>query len=179
MAPTDWYAGYNTNVITMYIGNCRRHWRRIGFVLFWAFTTGQAAQPPPPQPRACPSQVPTKRGVCASLPAALLPVDATHVAAVPSTPAAISAKPPRRRQTHWRVTSNWPPSPSPLHGATRLLPTPVEQHTSAYQGGSAFAPATPQPPSAAACGTSAPRELDFIAPFPRGGPPAPRNSLAF
>ena len=40
------------------------------------------------------SQAPTKRGVCASLPAALLPVDATHVAAVPSTPAAISAKPP-------------------------------------------------------------------------------------
>jgi hypothetical protein len=35
-----------------------------------------------------------KHGVCASLPAALLPVDATHVAAVPSTPAAISAKPP-------------------------------------------------------------------------------------
>jgi hypothetical protein len=31
-------------------------------------TTGQAA--PPPQPRACPSQAPTKRGVCASLPAA-------------------------------------------------------------------------------------------------------------
>jgi hypothetical protein len=25
----------------------------------------------------------------------------------------------RRRQTHWRVTSNWPPSPRPLHGATR------------------------------------------------------------
>jgi hypothetical protein len=24
---------------------------------------------------------------------------------------------PRRRQTHWRVTSNWPPSPCPLHGA--------------------------------------------------------------
>jgi hypothetical protein len=35
-----------------------------------------------------------RRGVCASLPAAPLPVDATHVAAVPSTPAAISAKPP-------------------------------------------------------------------------------------
>jgi hypothetical protein len=49
---------------------------------------------PPKKPRACLSQAPTKRGVCASLPAALLPVDATHVAAVPSTPAAISAKPP-------------------------------------------------------------------------------------
>jgi hypothetical protein len=29
-----------------------------------------------------------------SVPAALLPVDASHVATVPSTPAAISAKPP-------------------------------------------------------------------------------------
>jgi hypothetical protein len=33
---------------------------------------------------------------------------------------------PRHHQTHWRVTSNWPPSPCPLHGATRPLPTPVE-----------------------------------------------------
>jgi hypothetical protein len=52
---------------------------------------------------------------------------------------------PHRRQTHWRATSNWPPPPCPLHGATQPLPTPVE-HTSAYQGGPAFAPATPQPP---------------------------------
>jgi hypothetical protein len=62
---------------------------------------------PPKKTRACLSQAPTKRGVCASLPAALLPVDATHVAAVPShtscylrqaprqaPPPAISAKPP-------------------------------------------------------------------------------------
>jgi hypothetical protein len=49
---------------------------------------------PPKKPRACLSQAPTKRGVCASLPAALLPVDATHVATAPGTPAAISAKPP-------------------------------------------------------------------------------------
>jgi hypothetical protein len=49
---------------------------------------------PPPKTRACLSQAPTKRGVRASLQAALLPVDATHVATVPSTPAAISAKPP-------------------------------------------------------------------------------------
>jgi hypothetical protein len=54
----------------------------------------QRSAPPPQKPRACLSQAPTKRGVCASVPAALLPVDATHVAAVPSTPAAISAKPP-------------------------------------------------------------------------------------
>jgi hypothetical protein len=46
---------------------------------------------PPKTPRACLSQAPTKRGVCASPPAALLPVDATHVAAVPSIPAAIFA----------------------------------------------------------------------------------------
>jgi hypothetical protein len=58
-------------------------------------TTGQAAQRAPPKPRACLSpQAPAKRGVCASLPAALLPVDATHVATVPSTQAAISTKPP-------------------------------------------------------------------------------------
>jgi hypothetical protein len=47
---------------------------------------------PPKKTRACLSQAPAKRGVCASVPAALLPVDATHVAAVPSTPAAISKK---------------------------------------------------------------------------------------
>jgi hypothetical protein len=41
---------------------------------------------PPKKTRACLSQAPTKRGVCASLPAALLPVDTTHVAAVPITP---------------------------------------------------------------------------------------------
>ena len=70
-------------------------------VFFWAFSfweglSLQAKQrsAPPKKPRACLSQAPTKRGVCASLPAALLPVDATHVATVPSTPAAISAKPP-------------------------------------------------------------------------------------
>ena len=63
---------------------------------FWEGLSLQAKQrsAPPKKPRACLSQAPTKRGVCASLPAALLPVDATHVAAVPSTPAAISAKPP-------------------------------------------------------------------------------------
>jgi hypothetical protein len=38
---------------------------------------------PPKKPRACPSQATAKRGVRASLPAALLPVDATHVAAIP------------------------------------------------------------------------------------------------
>jgi hypothetical protein len=60
-----------------------------------AAQAAQAAQPPK-NPRACLSQAPAKRGVCASLPAALLPVDTTHVAAVPITPAAISAKPPAR-----------------------------------------------------------------------------------
>jgi hypothetical protein len=54
----------------------------------------QRSAPPPQKTRAYLSQASTKRGVCASLPADLLPVDATHVAAVPSTPAAISAKPP-------------------------------------------------------------------------------------
>jgi hypothetical protein len=97
-----------------------------------------SAARPPKKTRACLSQAPTKRGVCASLLAALLPVDATHVAAVPLTPAAISAKPPAvARPTGVSPPSNWPPSPSPLHGATRLLPTPVE-HTSAYKGGPAF-----------------------------------------
>jgi hypothetical protein len=92
------------------------------------YRPSSAARPPKKHARACLSQAPTKRGVCTSVPAAaLLPVDATHVAAVPSTPAAISAKPPAvaSRQTHWRVTSNWPPSPCPLHGATRPLPTPA------------------------------------------------------
>jgi hypothetical protein len=42
--------------------------------------------------RTCLSQAPTKGGACAALPAALLPVDATHVAAVPSTPAAVLRK---------------------------------------------------------------------------------------
>jgi hypothetical protein len=56
---------------------------------------------PPKNPRACLSQAPTKRGVCTSLPATLLPVDATHVATAPNTPAAIqrhlvrAAVPPR------------------------------------------------------------------------------------
>jgi hypothetical protein len=65
---------------------------------------------------------------------------------------------PRRRQTHWRVVSNWPPSPCPLHGATRPLPTPVE-HISAHQGVEdlRLRPPHRSPPSAAACGTSAPR----------------------
>jgi hypothetical protein len=55
---------------------------------FWEGLSLQAKQrsAPPQKPRACFSQAPTKRGVCASLPAALLPVDATHVATVPSTP---------------------------------------------------------------------------------------------
>jgi hypothetical protein len=119
--------------------------KRLPFVFFWEGLPpqGQAARPLPQKtttktPRACLSQAPTKRGVCASLSAALLPVDATHVAAVLSTPADISAKPPPPSpEPHWRVTSNWPPSPCPLHGVTRHLPTPVE-HTSAYQGGPAF-----------------------------------------
>jgi hypothetical protein len=65
-------------------------------LFFWEGLSLQAKQrsAPPKKPRACLSQAPTKRGVCASLPAALLPVDATHVAAVPITPAAISAKLP-------------------------------------------------------------------------------------
>jgi hypothetical protein len=46
-----------------------------------------SAAHPPPKKRTCLSQAPAKRGVCPSLPAALLPVDATHVAAVPGTPA--------------------------------------------------------------------------------------------
>ena len=68
----------------------------LGLFFFWEGLSLQAKQrsAPPKKPRACLSQAPTKRGVCASLPAALLPVDATHVATVPSTPAAISAKPP-------------------------------------------------------------------------------------
>jgi hypothetical protein len=69
-------------------------------VPFFSFLEGLSLQAkqrsePPKKTRACLSQgAPTKRGVCASPPAALLPVDATPVAAVPSTPAAISAKPP-------------------------------------------------------------------------------------
>jgi hypothetical protein len=53
---------------------------------------------------ACLWKAPAKRGVYASLPAALLPVDATHVAAVSSTPAAIPAKPPAVA----RPTGVWP-----------------------------------------------------------------------
>jgi hypothetical protein len=70
-------------------------WLGLSF-FFWEGLSLQAKQrsAPPIKPRACLSQAPAKRGVCASLPAALLPVDATHVATVPSTPAAISAKPP-------------------------------------------------------------------------------------
>jgi hypothetical protein len=65
----------------------------------WCLEERRGGAPTHPQrPRACLSQAPAKHGVCASLPhvlpAALLPVDATHVAAVPSTPADISAKPP-------------------------------------------------------------------------------------
>jgi hypothetical protein len=69
-------------------------------LLLWEELSLQAKQrsAPPPKPRG-----PTKRGVCASLPAALLPVDATHVAAVPSTPAAISAKPPAVARKFFRL----------------------------------------------------------------------------
>jgi hypothetical protein len=51
-------------------------------LFFWEGLSLQAKQrsAPPQKPRACLSQAPTKRGVCASLPAALLPVGATHVA---------------------------------------------------------------------------------------------------
>jgi hypothetical protein len=50
------------------------------FSFFWEGLSLQAKQrsAPPQKPRVCLSQAPTKRGVCASLPAALLPVDATH-----------------------------------------------------------------------------------------------------
>jgi hypothetical protein len=67
---------------------------------------GQAAQRAPKKntdlPLAGPDQA---RTPYASLPAALLPVDATHVASVPLTPAAISAKPP---------TADRPTGTSPL-----------------------------------------------------------------
>jgi hypothetical protein len=69
-------------------------------LFFWGrgfhYRPSSAARPPKTTglPLAGPDHDQTKRGVCASLPAALLPVDATHVATVPSTPAAISAKPP-------------------------------------------------------------------------------------
>jgi len=126
------------------------------FFLGGAFTAGQAAQRAPPKttglPLAGPDQARSLR---------LSPSRSTACRRDPCRhrtqhPSCYLRQAPRRRQTHWRVTSNWPPSPCPLHGATRPLPTPVE-HISAYQGGPAFAPATPQPPSAAACGTSAPR----------------------
>jgi hypothetical protein len=68
--------------------------QRLCFFLFALSLQAKQRSAPPKKPRACLSQAPTKRGVCASLPAALLPVDATHVATVTSTPAAISAKPP-------------------------------------------------------------------------------------
>jgi hypothetical protein len=60
-------------------------------VFFWEGLSQQAKQrsAPPKEPRACLSQAPAKRGVCAFVPAALLPVDATHVAAVRITPAVI------------------------------------------------------------------------------------------
>jgi hypothetical protein len=48
-------------------------------------------------------------------------------------PQLLSPPSPRRRQTHWRVTSNWPTSPCPLHGATLPLPTP-------HPGGAHFGP---------------------------------------
>jgi hypothetical protein len=93
---------------------------------------GQAAQLAPKTPqkkRTCLSQAPAKRGVCASLSpslslspppsrslpppphhletAGLLPVDATHVAAVPSTPATV-AEPP---MTSFMPSESRPPLP--------------------------------------------------------------------
>jgi hypothetical protein len=55
----------------------------LGGAFSFYYRPSSAAPPPQKNTQACLSQAPTKRGVCASLPAALLPVNATHVAAVP------------------------------------------------------------------------------------------------
>jgi hypothetical protein len=131
----------------------------------WCLEERRGGAPTHPQrPRACLSQAPAKHGVCASLPHAHTcsqplyclstrptspPYPAPQLISPPSPPPS-----PDPLACDLQLASA---SPCPLHGATRPLPTPVE-HISAYQGGPAFAPATPQPPpSAAACGTSAPR----------------------
>jgi hypothetical protein len=81
----------------------------------------------PQKTRGCLSQAPAKRGVRASLPA---PSRSTATACRRDPRrrrtqhrSCYLRQAPRRRQSHWRVTSNWPPSPCPLHGATRPLPT--------------------------------------------------------
>jgi hypothetical protein len=65
------------------------------------FTKGQAARRPPPKTRACLSQAPTKRGVCASLPAALLRLSTRPTSPPYPTPQLLPPPGP-------------PPSPDPL-----------------------------------------------------------------
>jgi hypothetical protein len=72
-------------------------------------TTGQAAQRAPPPTRACLSQAPTKRGVCASLPAArgdFLP----QTSFGRHTPPRCSRSKPARNRLEPKPT--WPPAPS-------------------------------------------------------------------
>jgi hypothetical protein len=104
----------------------------VGLFFGRGFTTGQAAQRPPKKntdlPLAGPGQARSLR---------LSPSRSTACRrdlrrrCRTQHPSCYLRQALRRRQTHWRVTSNWPPSPCPLHGATQPLPTPVE-HTSAH-----------------------------------------------
>jgi hypothetical protein len=94
------------------------------FSLGGAFTTGQAAQRAPQKttglPLAGPDQARSLR-LSPSRSTACLRDPRRHRTQHPSW---YLRQAPRRRQTHWRVISNWPPSPCPLHGATRPLFVP-------------------------------------------------------
>jgi hypothetical protein len=88
-----------------------------------------SAPPKKHGPRACLSQAPTKRQARGLR---LSPSRSTACRRDPRRrraqhPSCYLRQSPRRRQTHWplhwRVTSNWPPPPCPLHGATQPLPT--------------------------------------------------------
>jgi hypothetical protein len=97
------------------------------YFLGGAFTTGQTAQRAPQKKHGPASRRP--RPSAESAPLSLS--RSTACRRDPRRrrtqyPSCYLRQAPRRRQTHWRVTSNWPPSPCPLHGATRPLPTPVE-----------------------------------------------------
>jgi hypothetical protein len=119
------------------IASCGLHKNRGGtflFVLGGASTTGQpssAARPPKKHGPASRRPRPSAGSAPLSLPLYCLSTRPTSPP-YPSPQLLYPPSPPRRRQTQcwpvasgqqWRVTSNWPPSSCPLHGATRPLPT--------------------------------------------------------
>jgi hypothetical protein len=142
--------------------------------LIGAFTIGQAAQPPPPPPlpkqtkkiRTRPSRAPRAHSVSTHPQAAgatatpqrpnsrrHIPVGATHVAAIPGTPAVcVEASSTRPTGVRPQAVQLAAPPLCPPHVSTRPLPTRAER-TSAYQGGPVFVPSRLRLPSAAASGT--------------------------